>query len=80
MNFDYNVIRDLPRVQIPIYFFVGRYDYQAPFELVEEYYTILQAPKKELIWFEKSAHNMIFAEPEKITQELIRIAHEILHT
>ncbi len=75
----YNVFRDLPEVKIPLYFFVGRYDYQTPGPLAEEYYKFVKAPKKDLIWFEESAHYMIFAEPNKMTQELIRIAHETLN-
>ena len=76
----YNVFRDLPEVKIPLYFFVGRYDYQTPGPLAEEYYNFVKAPKKDLIWFEESAHYMLFAEPNKITRELIRIARETLNT
>ena len=34
---DYNLFRDLPEVQVPVYFFVGRYDYQTPFQLKEKW-------------------------------------------
>ena len=46
--------------------------------IVEEYYNFLQAPHKELIWFDQSAHNMVFTEAEKTNRELIRIARDIL--
>jgi pimeloyl-ACP methyl ester carboxylesterase len=78
INIHYNLVNDLPKVQIPVYFFVGRYDYQTPSQLVEEYYNFLQAPHKELIWFDQSAHNMVFTEAEKTNRELIRIARDIL--
>jgi hypothetical protein len=41
--------------------------------LSEEFYAALQAPHKELIWFEESAHTPDLDEPEKFQQELIRI-------
>ena len=53
-------------------------NFNTPFELVEEYYEALEAPKKELVWFEESAHYMIFAEPEKLAEELIAMKNEVL--
>jgi pimeloyl-ACP methyl ester carboxylesterase len=46
-----------PRLEVPVYFLIGRHDVNAPPELTEEYYQILTAPRKELIWFERSGHN-----------------------
>jgi pimeloyl-ACP methyl ester carboxylesterase len=42
-----------------------------PFELSEEYFNVLQAPSKELIWFESSAHSAPFEEPDKFNQLMI---------
>ena len=67
-------IKTVPQINVPIYFFVGRYDYNTPSSLVEAYFTALQAPRgKELIWFEDSAHHLFFDQPEKLTQEIIRV-------
>jgi pimeloyl-ACP methyl ester carboxylesterase len=74
----YNLFEDLPEVEIPLYFFVGRYDYQTPGLLTEEYYNAVKAPAKELIWFEESAHFTIQVEPDKMTRELIRISRETM--
>lgn len=38
------------RLEVPVYIFAGRNDVNAMSSLVEEYYNILQAPHKELIW------------------------------
>jgi pimeloyl-ACP methyl ester carboxylesterase len=38
------------KLDVPVYFFVGRNDVNAMASLVERYYDILQAPHKELIW------------------------------
>jgi pimeloyl-ACP methyl ester carboxylesterase len=73
----YDLFEDLPKIDIPVYFFVGRYDYQTPGPLTAEYYEAVKAPAKELIWFEQSAHYMIFAEPDKMTRELIRISRSL---
>ncbi len=43
--------------QIPIHIFHGRYDYNAPTSLVDDYYSRLQAPHKSLTYFEHSSHN-----------------------
>jgi pimeloyl-ACP methyl ester carboxylesterase len=40
------------KLEIPVYIFAGRDDVNAMSSLVEEYYTILEAPHKELIWLE----------------------------
>jgi pimeloyl-ACP methyl ester carboxylesterase len=75
----YNLFRDLPEIRIPLFFFTGRYDYQTPGSLAEEYYKFVKAPKKGFIWFEESAHFLIFEEPDKLTRELIQIAEKTLN-
>jgi pimeloyl-ACP methyl ester carboxylesterase len=46
-----------PQLEVPVYFLIGRHDVNAPPVLTEEYYELLNAPHKELIWFEHSGHN-----------------------
>ncbi|GAB3180533.1 hypothetical protein GCM10027291_48300 [Telluribacter humicola] len=55
----------IPAVEVPVYFFLGRYDYNCPSELAADYYNSLQAPFKELIWFEESAHSACWEESDK---------------
>jgi len=50
-------------IDIPVYYMMGRHDYTAQF--IEEYFENLKAPKKELIWFENSAHGQIWSEADK---------------
>lgn len=45
------------QLEVPVYFLLGRHDVNAPPVLAEEYYELLNAPHKELIWFEHSGHN-----------------------
>ena len=75
----YNLFRDLPEAHIPVHFFAGRHDYVTSGELAEEYYNFLEAPAKSFTWFENSSHIMTWDEPDKATQELIRIANETLN-
>jgi len=65
-------------VPIPVYFFTGRHDYTTPVAMVEVYYQKLRAPRKELVWFEESAHFPFFEEPEKFAEEMERVRRETL--
>lgn len=56
--------------EIPIYFLHGRYDVNAPVFLVEEYYNVVVAPEKELIFFEHSGHNPWIDESELFNETL----------
>ena len=64
---------------IPIYFLAGRHDHETPGDLAEAYFDFLEAPAKSFTWFEDSAHNMMYDEPQETNQELIRIADEVLN-
>jgi pimeloyl-ACP methyl ester carboxylesterase len=45
------------KLDVPIYFLIGRHDINAPTELAEQYFAVLEAPHKEIVWFEHSGHN-----------------------
>jgi pimeloyl-ACP methyl ester carboxylesterase len=49
---DLDFMAQASKLDVPVYFFVGRYDVNAMYTLVEEYYNLLEAPHKELIWLE----------------------------
>ena len=49
-------------------------------ELVVEFYEKLNAPKKQLIWFDNSAHLPNIEEPEKFQQVLIQILKDNFKT
>ncbi len=51
--------------EIPIFIFDGVHDQNTPAELVEDYFNLIKAPHKELIWFEHSGHNPMSDEPDK---------------
>ncbi|MBN1962508.1 MAG: alpha/beta hydrolase [Deltaproteobacteria bacterium] len=66
---DYRVVAN--QLEVPIYLFEGRYDYNAPSILVQKYFDVLIAPKKELFWFEFSAHMPNFEEADKFNRIMI---------
>ena len=57
--------------KVPVFFLEGRYDWQVPAVVAETYFEKLSAPVKELVWFEGSAHNVPFEQPDKFNQVLI---------
>ncbi len=63
-----SIFNEIKEYQIPVYFIAGKSDYTTPHELISEYYFLINAPKKELIYFENSAHFPFFEEPEKFRQ------------
>lgn len=69
----YDMARDVPALAVPAYFLMGERDYNTPLALVREYQRVLQAPYSEVVVFGHSAHLPFMAEPEKFTEELVRI-------
>ena len=54
------------KLDIPVYFFHGIYDYTCSYTLAKDYFEKLQAPLKGFYTFEQSAHSPLFEEPEKM--------------
>lgn len=68
----------LPELGVPVYFFAGRYDYNDPAQLAERYYQRLVNPAgKHLVWFENSAHDIFFDEPDKLVEEISKIKKDL---
>lgn len=47
---DVDFITQAAKLDVPVYIFAGRNDVNAMSSLVEEYFNVLEAPHKELIW------------------------------
>lgn len=69
-----NFFRQIPELKVPVYFLLGRSDYTTSSVLAEEYFRQLSAPRKELVWFERSGHHPHFEEPERFAEVLTAIA------
>lgn len=69
--FDVNFFSEAPVLKVPVYFVSGLYDFITSHELTAEYVDFVQAPVKQLVKFEYSAHCGIFEEPEKFNDMMI---------
>ncbi len=69
----FNAYEDVPRIEIPICFVVGKYDYTCCASLQQDYYEYIDAPEKELYLFENSAHSPLYEENANGKQVLTQI-------
>lgn len=60
-----NFPKTCTRFEVPYLIFDGRLDQNTPAALVEDYFNLIEAPQKELVWFEKSGHNPMADEAER---------------
>lgn len=60
-----------PELKCPVYFLVGRKDYQTNSMLTEKYYEQLVAPKKNIFWFENAGHSLPSSESAGMQQVII---------
>ena len=51
----------------------GRHDQVAPPSAAERYAELLEAPSKQLVWFEHSAHMPHLEEPERFRELLAQV-------
>ncbi|MCK5130307.1 MAG: alpha/beta hydrolase [Clostridiales bacterium] len=66
-----DLLNQVPSVDIPMFFFQGKHDYNTPASLVKSYYDTLDAPYKELVWFKESGHHPMYEEPKEFDAMLI---------
>jgi pimeloyl-ACP methyl ester carboxylesterase len=64
---------DVPEVDIPVYFCLGRHDYEVPSVLSAKYFEALKAPEKLLVWFERSSHVPNIEEKDKFNEFMIKV-------
>lgn len=60
-----DLTEQVQELQLPVYFFAGKYDYTVSSSLAKSYFEQLKAPLKGFYTFEQSAHSPLFEEPEK---------------
>ena len=69
--------KDVLSVKVPVYFLLGRRDWNTPSTLAAQYLDRLDAPKKGLYWFEHSAHFPFLEEPERFDSVMQSIDREL---
>jgi pimeloyl-ACP methyl ester carboxylesterase len=62
----------VPKLDIPVYFFSGKFDLTVNKDLAKEYLEQMQAPVKGFYTFDESAHSPVFEEPQRLNEILTR--------
>jgi proline iminopeptidase len=65
------------KLDCPLILFLGRHDTNVSSSLASEWFAKVQAPSKQLVWFENSAHEVVNEEPGKALISLVLHARPI---
>jgi len=71
-----DLARTVRSVKVPVVFMLGRYDRQLDASQAADYFEALLAPEKKLVWFEESAHNIPFEQPERFMEIVSAVLKE----
>jgi pimeloyl-ACP methyl ester carboxylesterase len=71
---DRDLREEAPRLEVPAYFLIGRLDINASIPLFEDWYARLEAPAKEVFWFERSGHTPWSSETESFVERIEALA------
>jgi len=69
LNID--LLSKIHEFKVPVYFFLGRHDYNTPTALVQEWAKQLKAPHLEIVWFENAGHSLDVEVPQEFQWKLI---------
>ncbi|MBA8680209.1 alpha/beta fold hydrolase [Stenotrophomonas tumulicola] len=69
LTLDMTTVRSL---DTPLFLFLGRHDHNVSSALAAEWFQAVQAPRKQLVWFEQSAHEVMIEEPGKTLLTLVQ--------
>jgi pimeloyl-ACP methyl ester carboxylesterase len=72
-----NLMKAVPELQMPVFFFLGRRDHQVPAETSVAYFDVLTAPSKRLVWFEESGHEPFVDEPAKFNAAMAELVRPV---
>ncbi|HSI81894.1 MAG TPA: alpha/beta hydrolase [Solirubrobacterales bacterium] len=73
-----NLLELAPRLEMPVFFFLGRKDHWVPPEASMAYFEALTAPSKKLVWFEESGHEPFADEPTKFNSAIAELVRPVL--
>jgi pimeloyl-ACP methyl ester carboxylesterase len=62
---------------VPVAFFLGRHDHTTPSALAAAYLERLEAPYKEKVWFEESAHFPFLTQSQRFSEKLVELEARI---
>ncbi|MFA6484632.1 MAG: alpha/beta hydrolase, partial [Bacteroidales bacterium] len=67
-----DLTKKITKLEIPVYFLSGIYDYTVSYTLARNYFNQIEAPLKAFYTFKQSAHSPIFEEPGLLRQILLQ--------
>ncbi len=73
-----NLMKIVPALQMPVFFFLGRHDHWVPSEISVAYFDALTAPSKGLVWFEDSGHEPFVDEPAKFNASMVELVRPVV--
>lgn len=62
---------DVRKVDVPLVFLLGRHDYTVPAPIAAAWLERVRAPRKQVVWFEHSAHLPMVEEPGRVFAALL---------
>jgi proline iminopeptidase len=63
---------------VPMYFFLGRHDWQTPSVLANEWQKTINAPFKQVVWLENSAHSPMVDEPKVFADAMLNLVRPVV--
>lgn len=63
----------VPALRVPVFAFVGRNDHWVFPQASLAYVSALEAPSKEVVWFDRSGHEPFVDEPEKFNAAMVEL-------
>ncbi|MFJ7914247.1 MULTISPECIES: alpha/beta fold hydrolase [unclassified Lysinibacillus] len=70
---DFDLAADSSDYKVPIYFILGDDDWQAPYIIAEEYFTIINAPHKKLFIIPNAGHRIMMDQTNLFSDTLLQI-------
>jgi pimeloyl-ACP methyl ester carboxylesterase len=67
-----------PALRLPVFFLLGRRDHWVPPDTAVAYLDALTAPRKELVWFERSGHEPCADEPARFNATMAELVRPLL--
>lgn len=71
---DFSYVR---RLQTPLVLFLGRHDVNVSATVAAEWFATVDAPSKQLVWFEQSGHELLAEEPGKALLSLVNLVRPL---
>ena len=68
-----NLVKAVPALQMPVFFFLGRHDHVVAAETSTAYFNVLTAPSKTLLCFEESGQEPPVEEPVKFNAAMVEL-------